>query len=141
VTAQVECRDSASQNTTIPASEVRYISQQNMDQMQSNSQSDNRYPIHLPVGSFAPEYETVPYTTPEMLRDGRSGWMDDPVMQQQTSNPGSTLPQLRPTDQQGVGTLLIGRAGRSKFLGPTAGSEWLNDVRRFAEPSRIARLL
>ena len=67
--------------------------------------------------------------------------MDDPVMQQQTSNPGSTLPQLRPTDQQGVGTLLIGRAGRSKFLGPTAGSEWLNDVRRFAEPSRIARLL
>jgi hypothetical protein len=104
--------------------------------MQGNLQSDHRYPAHIPLGSFAPEYETVPYTTPDVLRGGRSGWMDDPEMQRQTSTTGFSLPEVRPTNQQGVGTLLIGRAGRSKFLGPTAGSEWLNDVSSFAESDR-----
>lgn len=28
----------------------------------------------------------------------------------------------------GHGTLLLSREGRSKYLGPTAGSEWLKDV-------------
>lgn len=28
------------------------------------------------------------------------------------------------------GTLLLSKEGRSKYLGPTAGSEWLKDVRR-----------
>jgi hypothetical protein len=27
------------------------------------------------------------------------------------------------------GTLMLGQGGRSKYLGPTAGSEWLKDVR------------
>jgi hypothetical protein len=37
---------------------------------------------------------------------------------------------FQPTDCSvlGSGTLVISHSGRSKFLGPTAGSEWLNDV-------------
>lgn len=31
-------------------------------------------------------------------------------------------------DSQPVGTLMIGKGGRSKYLGPTAGSDWLKDV-------------
>lgn len=30
------------------------------------------------------------------------------------------------------GTLMLGEGGRSKYLGPTAGSEWLRDVRMAA---------
>lgn len=38
------------------------------------------------------------------------------------------------------GTLLLSREGRSKYLGPTAGSEWLKDVCRFLS-SRVAGVL
>lgn len=33
-----------------------------------------------------------------------------------------------PTDEQSHGTLVISHTGRSKYLGPTAASEWLKDV-------------
>ena len=33
-------------------------------------------------------------------------------------------------NQQSAGTLVLGRRGRSKYLGPTAASEWLKDVKR-----------
>jgi hypothetical protein len=101
---------------------------------------EQQYPSHLPLGAFPPEHGTTPYTAPPGLLGGaRSGWIDGLKSQQQqqqqeppppSSATGSTLLGPRPTNQQGVGTLLIGRAGRSKFLGPTAGSEWLNDVSR-----------
>ena len=32
------------------------------------------------------------------------------------------------SESQAYGTLLLGQGGRSKYLGPTAGSEWLKDV-------------
>jgi len=42
----------------------------------------------------------------------------------QLSIPGSTSTG----DAQPVGTLMIDKGGRSKYLGPTAGSDWLKDV-------------
>ena len=33
------------------------------------------------------------------------------------------------TEDTGYGTLVLSHGGRSKYLGPTAGSEWLKDVR------------
>lgn len=33
-------------------------------------------------------------------------------------------------EEQSYGTLVMGQGGRSKYLGPTAGSEWLRDVSR-----------
>lgn len=43
--------------------------------------------------------------------------------------PSSTGNHISPSDDTSFGTLAIGRGGRSKWLGPTAASEWLRDVR------------
>lgn len=38
---------------------------------------------------------------------------------------------LSPNDEPSHGTLVISASGRSKYLGPSAASEWLKDVRTF----------
>jgi hypothetical protein len=46
-------------------------------------------------------------------------------------SPGNSLSHISPessSQAQAYGTLLIGRGGRSKYLGPTAASDWLRDV-------------
>jgi hypothetical protein len=47
--------------------------------------------------------------------------------------PLTTNIAFQPTDEDeqdgSYGTLILGNGGRSKYLGPTAGSEWLKDVR------------
>lgn len=49
-----------------------------------------------------------------------------------TGASGSINPPLQPTDDGETsgshGTLMLSKGGRSKYLGPTAGSEWLKDV-------------
>lgn len=45
----------------------------------------------------------------------------------------SAAQPLRAGEQSGsYGTLMLGKGGRSKYLGPTAGSEWLKEVRLLA---------
>ena len=46
------------------------------------------------------------------------------------SAPGNSAMQLVDEYAQtgSHGTLMLDKAGRSKYLGPTAGSEWLKDV-------------
>ena len=44
-------------------------------------------------------------------------------------SPQLSIPHSASTvDAQPIGTLMIDKAGRSKYLGPTAGSDWLKDV-------------
>lgn len=49
-----------------------------------------------------------------------------------TGGSGSTNAAGRSTDEDeqvgSYGTLMLSKRGRSKYLGPTAGSEWLNEV-------------
>jgi hypothetical protein len=40
----------------------------------------------------------------------------------------SILSSESPNDGSAYGTLMLGKGGRSKYLGPTAGSDWLKDV-------------
>jgi hypothetical protein len=42
-------------------------------------------------------------------------------------SPSAHAPEASPEDQS-FGTLVISQSGRSKYLGPTAASEWLKDV-------------
>ena len=52
-----------------------------------------------------------------------------------TAAPLTTNTDVQPADDEeqdgSYGTLILGKGGRSKYLGPTAGSEWLKDVRCF----------
>jgi len=44
-------------------------------------------------------------------------------------SPQLSIPRSASTgDAQPIGTLMIDKGGRSKYLGPTAGSDWLKDV-------------
>lgn len=43
------------------------------------------------------------------------------------TSPNTQAPDAAPEDQS-FGTLVISQSGRSKYLGPTAASEWLKDV-------------
>lgn len=50
-------------------------------------------------------------------------------------SPGNSLSHISPeSSSQAHGTLLIGRGGRSKYLGPTAASDWLRDVSAICRP-------
>lgn len=48
-----------------------------------------------------------------------------------TSAPFESIPPDRSPHDQSSGTLVIDHNGRSKYLGPSAASEWLRDVRPF----------
>jgi hypothetical protein len=91
-------------------------------------QTEEPYHLHLPLGSSPTDYETLAYSAPDTQQGASNRGVRSLESQRRTNTAISALPETRPTNQQGVGTLLIGRAGRSKFLGPTAGSDWLHDV-------------
>lgn len=91
-------------------------------------QPEQRYPFPLPLGSISPGYEAMPSLAPDVEHGASSVWMHNLESDREANVANFALPEVPPTVQQGVGTLLMGRAGRSKFLGPTAGSEWLHDV-------------
>lgn len=54
-----------------------------------------------------------------------------PTAASASSNPD--LQNVNDGEQSGsYGTLMLSKGGRSKYLGPTAGSEWLKDVSYFS---------
>jgi hypothetical protein len=56
-------------------------------------------------------------------------WSNSPV----ELLPDGTLKQsiVSPSNEASHGTLVISSSGRSKYLGPSAASEWLKDVSRW----------
>ncbi|KAL7422804.1 hypothetical protein Q5752_002100 [Cryptotrichosporon argae] len=62
-------------------------------------------------------------------RVAERGLPDEQSVREATDRRGAAEPRdgRDGRDEQGFGTLLIGRSGRSKWLGPTAGTEWLKD--------------
>ena len=66
----------------------------------------------------------------ESLEDPRSSviFAGDTSLGIQRTGSGPLLGQGIAQGEQSIGTLVIGHDGRSKYLGPTAASEWLMDV-------------
>ncbi|WVF69451.1 hypothetical protein IAT40_004228 [Kwoniella sp. CBS 6097] len=52
---------------------------------------------------------------------------EQPISQDGLLIGGDEQVEDNPTEDSGFGTLVLSRGGRSKYLGPTAGSEWLKD--------------
>lgn len=64
--------------------------------------------------------------------------VSEPLYNVPTGASASTNPARQSIDdgqQSGShGTLMLGKRGRSKYLGPTAGSEWLKEAGRILQP-------
>lgn len=88
---------------------------------------------HTPIHNENPEFEGISFLTPGRQPETVQGpplLPSDRVSGSWHSNPsGSSFHPSGVNEQSGShGTLMLGSGGRSKYLGPTAGSEWLKDV-------------
>lgn len=75
---------------------------------------------YIPASPVGPSSVHFNYDTPVGLPSSNS-------MQQH-------VVENNPLDDESHGTLVITRSGRSKWLGPTAGTEWLKDVSSLWRP-------
>ena len=93
----------------------------------SNGKRDGFEQLDPLAQVLQPEAMHRPYSLPADLiaEPGHS----DPNRASGSSNP---VPPSTDVDEQSgsYGTLMLSKGGRSKYLGPTAGSEWLKEVRR-----------
>ena len=114
----------------------------------SSSQHLLPTPALIPMPTSGPSaLPRLPALRPESTnqpRPGSSAGLHSAVVENALHFDFTTPPDLFPTNSASVnlvrhadvmqapdsahGTLLIGRGGRSKYLGPTAASEWLKDV-------------
>jgi hypothetical protein len=60
-----------------------------------------------------------------------NAWIQSPVEQIQDGVLKHSV--VSPSNEASHGTLVISASGRSKYLGPSAASEWLKDVSRYDE--------
>jgi hypothetical protein len=74
------------------------------------------YHVRFPPGNELATNQTQSTTSP-LLRPTSSSMLDSPLQQ---------------ANDQSHGTLVISHTGRSKYLGPSAASEWLKDAGTFA---------
>ena len=85
-------------------------------------------PTHLvppPISSLSPEfYGSILEAAPQYDFDIVSPRNFAPTRSPLTS----VLSSDSPSGGSVYGTLMLGKGGRSKYLGPTAGSDWLKDV-------------
>ena len=90
-----------------------------------------------------PSFSYLSYP-PEFSANGQTRAVQSPVPLNQESAASSSIPSAgrgsRQTAMQSAddgapdgsyGTLVLSEGGRSRYLGPTAGSEWLKDVSHF----------
>jgi hypothetical protein len=91
----------------------------------SNAQPNiDSMPIFEPAITSTPRSVHFDYNVPSSSDGMSSGW-NAPV----GVHGGVTRLEASEHDQS-FGTLVISHSGRSKYLGPTAASEWLKDVSR-----------
>lgn len=105
--------------------------QQPINRLQSNLSERNQVNT-LAVLAHALEPNTVQGPSPQTPGSSRSALMEESSYSINTGTSTSRNPTRLSIDddhQNGsYGTLMIGNRGRSKYLGPTAGSEWLKEV-------------
>lgn len=110
-------------------------------------QDSTKHPQQLPMQASPSDHDDCnpltilaqalePYTAQDAgLRNSTStpsGRMATPNRTSHCEATGSSNPARRPAEDDGhsgsYGTLMLSNRGRSKYLGPTAGSEWLKEV-------------
>lgn len=100
-----------------------------------HSSSARDEPRPLPTGQIVESNDDVPFF--DAINPNSVGTSELPAPFDFSDNAvtqtvgGSNM--LQAPDDPSFGTLVLGQGGRSKYLGPTAASEWLRDV---GDPSR-----
>ena len=95
----------------------------------SHERPQNFSPFTRSVGSYIVQGVTL-QSPPSWARSKTAEPLRGSSIPSGASCPSGTTPQsISQGDHNGShGTLMLSQGGRSKYLGPTAGSEWLKDV-------------
>lgn len=97
----------------------------------SNASDPNQVnPLTLLAHALEPYTAQAP--SPHTPASAPSGRLEEPAHSINTGTSASSNPARYAVEDDrengSYGTLMLGKRGRSKYLGPTAGSEWLKEV-------------